>query len=408
VSCATVRPTAMWFAHLFLIGCYAALAAIVARELPALVPDLPSYGAHAAAAFVFVAAALAHIAAVQVAVSRRLGRDVRVLTTAHDALRGSTEAKIADLTVLVSDGDVARSNAEIVSEMRVLRSLLTQLNAKRGMRAANATGTAKRDVLSNTTQPLPVIQPKSLSDAEVLEITKRALRENRVDLYLQPVVRLPQRDVQFYETFSRIRHEDGSVILPERYIAVAAEQGYISTIDNLLLFRCVQLVRRALRDNPNLGFFCNISRWSLSDKAFFPQFVDFLEHNTELAPVLFFEFGQDDLNDADVETDLARLARLGFGLSIDRVRSLHIDIGALAKRGVKFLKVGADTLMSARHQADLPVHIEDLKLAMKRAGIALIAEKVETEAMVISLIEHNIDFGQGYLFGEPKPSRFEH
>ena len=395
----------MWFAHLFLIGCYAALAAIVARELPAFAPDLPPYGTYAAAAFVFVAGALAHIAAAQVTVSRRLGRDVRALTAAHDALRGSTEAKIADLTVLASDGDVARSNAEIVSEMRVLRSLLTQLNVKRGMRAANATGTAKRDVLSNTTQPLPLIQPKSLTDAEVLEITKSALRENRVDLYLQPVVRLPQRDVQFYETFSRIRHEDGSVILPERYIAVAAEQGFISTIDNLLLFRCVQLVRRALRDNPNLGFFCNISRWSLSDKEFFPQFVDFLEHNTELAPVLFFEFGQDDLSDPDVETNLARL---GFGLSIDRVRSLHIDIGLLAKRGVRFLKVGADTLMSARHQADLPVHIEDLKLAMKRAGIALIAEKVETEAMVISLIEHNIDFGQGYLFGEPKPSRFEH
>ena len=102
------------------------------------------------------------------------------------------------------------------------------------------------------------------------------------------------------------------------------------------------------------------------------------------------------------------MAKLRFGLSIDHVRSLHFDISELAKRGVKFLKVNAETLMSARHQADLPVHIEDLSVALRRIGIGLIAERVETEAVAINLIDHNIDYAQDYLFGEPKPSRFEH
>lgn len=36
---------------------------------------------------------------------------------------------------------------------------------------------------------------------------------------------------------------------------------------------------------------------------------------------------------------------------------------------------------------------------------ALIAEKVETERMVAELLDLNVDFGQGYLFGEPRHAR---
>ena len=53
----------------------------------------------------------------------------------------------------------------------------------------------------------------------------------------------------------------------------------------------------------------------------------------------------------------------------------------------------------------MPIHIADLKEAMKRAGIDLIAEKVEQEPEVVGLLEFNVDFGQGFLFCEPMPVR---
>ena len=52
----------------------------------------------------------------------------------------------------------------------------------------------------------------------MLEIIRRALEENRVDLYLQPVVSLPQRKLRFYEALSRLRSEDGAIIMPAQYI----------------------------------------------------------------------------------------------------------------------------------------------------------------------------------------------
>jgi cyclic-di-GMP phosphodiesterase TipF (flagellum assembly factor) len=38
----------------------------------------------------------------------------------------------------------------------------------------------------------------------------------------------------------------------------------------------------------------------------------------------------------------------------------------------------------------------------ERYGVQLIAEKVETERQVIDILELDVTFGQGHLFGEPR------
>mgnify|MGYP003339569298 FL=1 len=34
-----------------------------------------------------------------------------------------------------------------------------------------------------------------------------------------------------------------------------------------------------------------------------------------------------------------------------------------------------------------------------------LVEKIETEQMLVELLDYSIDFGQGYLFGEPRLSK---
>ena len=394
--------------HIALIAAYAIFAYFTAVEFTLRAAGARELMGYSAGVLLFLLLALIHFAASQFIINLRLQREIGRLAYDHQEMVvnvAATRHEVSELSSLASDGNVARSNSEIVSEMRVLRSLITQLPGQRGQSGANRTGTAKNDALTDTTTPLATPLPSNLSTDEVLDITRRALEDNRVDLYIQPIVNLPHRQVQFYESFSRVRHEDGGIILPEQYIPIATANGLISTIDNLLLFRCVQLIRRVHRNQSNLGFFCNISRDSLTDHEFFPQFIDFLEHNRELAGVLNFEFAQNDLALPDVNANLEQLAELGFSFSIDQVESLSLDIANLSRRSVRFVKVSAKTLLSERHQARAPVHINDLSDAMKRAEIALIAEKIETESTVIELMERNVGYGQGYLFGEPRPHR---
>jgi cyclic-di-GMP phosphodiesterase, flagellum assembly factor TipF len=40
---------------------------------------------------------------------------------------------------------------------------------------------------------------------------------------------------------------------------------------------------------------------------------------------------------------------------------------------------------------------------LSRYGITMIAEKIEDEASVLEILEYDIGYGQGHVFGAPRP-----
>lgn len=254
---------------------------------------------------------------------------------------------------------------------------------------------------------VPTTVARALSEPAMLDLVRRAIEENRVDLYLQPTVSLPQRKVRFYEALTRLRSADGSVVMPSQFIQVAAPAGLMSIVDNLLLFRCIQLVRRLTQKTREVAVFCNISEHTLTDAEFFPQFLEFLRGNRDLASHIVFEFAQDTVLQAGraAETGFKSLQALGFRLSLDQVTRLDCNFTKLRAQGFHFMKVKARTLIAGMTQANAPVAAEDFKELLERSGIELIVERVEEEKAVVQLLEFNVGYGQGFLFGEPKPIR---
>jgi cyclic-di-GMP phosphodiesterase TipF (flagellum assembly factor) len=256
---------------------------------------------------------------------------------------------------------------------------------------------------------------RARQSAAVLDTVRQALAENRVDLYLQPIVGLPQRRTVFYESYSRLRDESGRVMMPAEYLAVAEPEGLVTAIDNLLLFRCVQIVRRLAKQDRKVGIFCNISIASLADETFFPQFLELLAENRDLAGALIFELGQAafDARGAVEARNMSKLAELGFRFSLDKVDNLDIDFHDLARSDVKFLKVSAPFLLEElletedglvlRSMPDLAA--QDFAALTRRYGVDLIAEKVESERQIVDILELDIAYGQGHLFGEPRAIR---
>ncbi|HWC95031.1 MAG TPA: EAL domain-containing protein, partial [Pseudolabrys sp.] len=115
---------------------------------------------------------------------------------------------------------------------------------------------------------------RGLKRAEVAALIAQAMEDNRIDLYLQPIVTLPQRKVRFYEAMSRLRTADGEVVPASAFIEAAETAGLMPRIDNLLLVRAVQVVRRLQLKSREVGIFCNISPATLTDAGQFRQFLD--------------------------------------------------------------------------------------------------------------------------------------
>ncbi len=245
-------------------------------------------------------------------------------------------------------------------------------------------------------------------DQAVLATVREALREDRVDLYLQPIVSLPQRKRRFYECFSRVRAANGDIVGPDRYIDVAKSAGLLAAVDNMLLFRCVQLLRKLRRKDFSAAFFCNIAPATLRDREFFQDFIAYMESHSELAPNLVLEFSQADIEkDWDiVKRDLGRLGALGYRFSLDGVQDLDIDIHRLIASHFAYVKIDARIVLRAlQHGGSDAAAVRALKQTLDSQEIDLIIERIETEATLVELLDFNIDYGQGYLFGEPRLSK---
>ncbi|GAA0867699.1 EAL domain-containing protein [Brevundimonas basaltis] len=357
-----------------------------------------------------VAAAIATLgllAAVHIGISGKaerlaLKKEIDQVRDAHrllaDAME-STQGALTELAQAIETGALS-STEQLSGEVRMLESLIQQMSESIDQRIS---------------QPAPTntFEARHREQSNVLlQTIHEALSENRVDLYLQPIVSLPQRRTIFYESFTRLRAADDRVMMPAEYLSVAEGEGLVPAIDNLLLFRCAQIVRRLAKQDRKVGVFCNVALTSLGDETFFPQFLDFLSENRDLNQALIFELGQAtfDARGAVEARNMAKLADLGFRFSIDKVQTLDLDFADLQRSDVKFMKVGADllieTLLDTDSASALPalrdISAADFAGVTRRYGIELIAEKCETERQIVDILELDISVGQGHLFGEPR------
>jgi cyclic-di-GMP phosphodiesterase TipF (flagellum assembly factor) len=261
--------------------------------------------------------------------------------------------------------------------------------------------------------PQPVVAAaialaSNAADEARLAAIRSAVDANRIDLYLQPIVTLPQRKVRYYEAMSRLRTESGDVLLAADFVPLAQRAGLMPKIDNLVVFRCVQVVRRLLLKNRDIGLFCNLSESTLTDGMVFQQLLEFLDANRAIAPSVVLEFTQNALRSAGpIENEsLSALADRGFRFSLDNLQDLRIEPRDLAARGFRYVKIPGNLLLNPKEAAS-DIHPADLSDLLGRFGIDLIAEKIESEAMVVDLLDYDVRFGQGFLFSPPRPVRAE-
>ena len=359
----------------------------------------------------FSACAVTHASITASAAAGRIGGAEKRIKTDMDKLRAAHREVIADIDAVQARLDQIETQTAFAAapqleapKQNVELALIDQIVSRLG---------ASIDARIQQAQPQPSIATAPQRAARgPMELVREALLENRVDLHLQPIVQLPQRKTVFYEGFTRLKDESGRLILPQEFMPAAEEAGLMSTIDNVLLFRCVQIVRKLHKSDRRVGIFCNLSPSGLADESFFPQFLDFMRENRDLAGSVIFEIPHASyMERTSVEARaMAKLSDLGFRFSIDKVTTIELDLPDLERSGIRYVKIAATTLSEQLSQRGLrpksaitrEIAAGDVSAVFSRYGIDLIAERIESEDQVLETLDLEIPYGQGHLFGAPR------
>ncbi len=337
---------------------------------------------------------------------KRIKGESERLRTAHREINADLDAmqlRLDGIEAQVAFGvappqiEAPQSNANV--ELRLIDQIVDKLGAAMDARIQNIQGAGNVTAIHSATRG-------------PIDLVREALLENRVELHLQPIVQLPQRKTAYYEGFTRLKDANGRLILPQEFMPAAEQAGLMTTIDNVLTFRCVQIVRKLMKQDRRVGIFCNISPSALADTHFFPQFLDFMRENRDLAGSVIFEIPQAAFEQrTSIEARaMAKLVDIGFRFSIDKVASAEIDLPDLERSGVRYAKIPVRVLteqivdqgVRPRSAITREIAAGDISAVFQRYGVDLIAERIESEDAVLEVLDLDVPYGQGHLFGAPR------
>lgn len=237
-----------------------------------------------------------------------------------------------------------------------------------------------------------------------------AVSNGQVELYLQPIMELPQRRTIGYEALARLRLDAATLLVPAEFLAIVEQRGLGPSFDAVVLTHVLS-VARFLKAKGNGQFVsCNICNSTWAEPRAVASLTRLFENYRGFADALIIEVPQRVFRALDPTSlgHLGAISAAGYRFALDQVHDLRLDPPALADRGVRFVKVPVDVLGGTdRRVKSADIALEDVVPFLLRAGIATIAEKLAEDRSVADAIEFDISLGQGLALGAPRPVRPE-
>lgn len=237
----------------------------------------------------------------------------------------------------------------------------------------------------------------------------RAVEENRLELYFQPIVptggTVAGGQPRFHELTVRLRDDDGQLVPPSEFIPAAERYNVMSIIDRWVVTRAVELLRGRQQAGAPLPLLAvNLSGTSLNEQSF----AEFVLQNVGEAPIasaLCFEITETaavaSLSNAIYF--MRELKGRGCKFSLDDFGSGLSSFMYLKTLPVDFLKIDGQFIS---HIAEDPVDrsmVEAISKVGRALGISTVAECVESEAVLDELKRIGVDFAQGFFVAAPLP-----
>lgn len=230
---------------------------------------------------------------------------------------------------------------------------------------------------------------------------RRALSDNQLELYFQPLYQLTPYKLTGYECLLRWQHPRLGTISPDYFIGLAERSGLIVALGNWVL---EQSCTKACEWSEELSLSVNISPLQLNGADIVEGLASILAHTGLSGRRLILELTEGAKLDIDeqVQTTLTQLSALGVRLALDDFGCGHANLDYLLQLPFKILKIDRQALR-IEHPTQRRQVLGAL-LALGRAfALEILAEGVETSDDLALLRELGFDHAQGYLLGRPQP-----
>jgi len=235
---------------------------------------------------------------------------------------------------------------------------------------------------------------------------RAALCEGQFELYYQPKISLRSGEVDSVEAMIRWNHNDKNIRLPDSFLPDAERMNLMKDIGHWVIQEaCDQIKAWREQGLEDIPVALNISQ----DHFEHPDFVDStlkIVNDAGIQPSLIeIEITESISRDQKVFNDTCeQLRTAGFKTAIDDFGTGYTSLSELKDIPIDVLKIDVEFIRNLPNDMQSSIIIGTILGISNALGMQVVAEGVENNEQLMSLVAMGCHLAQGFYFSHPVPA----
>jgi diguanylate cyclase (GGDEF)-like protein len=239
----------------------------------------------------------------------------------------------------------------------------------------------------------------------LLSEVRGALARGEFLLEYQPQIELPSRRITGVEALVRWHHPEHGVLAPARFIGLIEQTALIGPLTLALIDQALGQLVAWQKLGIDVQVSVNLSARNLADAELPRQIAEILERHQMAPNKLVVEVTESAAMD-DPHRAVAVLAALrdsGIGISVDDFGTGNASIEYLAKLPASEIKIDRSFITNILDDPRSEAIVRSTIDLARNLELTVVAEGIETEAVLRHLTVLGCDTAQGYFISRPQP-----
>lgn len=241
---------------------------------------------------------------------------------------------------------------------------------------------------------------KFLADPDLL---KKKLNNNDFKVYLQPKIAVKDHTLAGAEALIRYQDETGQIITPDKFIPVLEDTYFVSKVDYFVFEEVCKNLCIWIKEGNTITISCNFSRVTFMDENFVKRIGAISDKYNIPRKFLEIEITE-GANYTNFDTLIVRIKEIrksGYKVAMDDFGVESSNLALLSIVELDVLKIDKGFVRDITSNKRSQIIVDAITNMCNGMDIQLIAEGVENEQQLDTLIKYGVKIVQGYMFSKP-------
>jgi EAL domain-containing protein (putative c-di-GMP-specific phosphodiesterase class I) len=233
-----------------------------------------------------------------------------------------------------------------------------------------------------------------------------ALKEDRVEVFMQPIYSVEKGSFVSAEALARIRNVDGSIVQPGQFIPVAEETGLVDQLGERVFEKVCQFIQHEKIWEWGLEYIeVNLSVRQCESRTLAERYREIMEKYGVKPSMINLEVTES----ATIRTrnvfmqNMERLISYGVSFSLDDFGNGESNLNYIVEMPLEIVKFDRDMTRAYFEKSKGKLVMETATRMILDMGLKIVSEGVETKEQLEVMKQLGVQYIQGYYFSKPLP-----